>query len=128
MEPNTKAHQDKLGTALQRLPAEDPSFQVEGDHESAQTLIKGMGELHLDILVDRMKREFKVDANVGAPQVAYRETITRLAETDYTHKKQTGGSGQFARVKLVIEPGEAGEGFVFENKIHEIIFNFNPHS
>ena len=118
VEPKTKADQDKLGTALQRLAAEDPSFQVEVDHESAQTLIKGMGELHLDILVDRMKREFKVDANVGAPQVAYRETITRLAETDYTHKKQTGGSGQFARVKLVIEPGEPGEGFVFENKIH----------
>ncbi|MBT07490.1 MAG: elongation factor G [Rhodospirillaceae bacterium] len=118
VEPKTKADQDKLGTALQRLAAEDPSFQVEVDAESAQTLIKGMGELHLDILVDRMKREFKVDANVGAPQVAYRETITRLAETDYTHKKQTGGSGQFARVKLVIEPGEAGEGFVFENKIH----------
>ena len=118
VEPKTKADQDKLGTALQRLAAEDPSFQVEVDHESAQTLIKGMGELHLDILVDRMKREFKVDANVGAPQVAYRETITRLAETDYTHKKQTGGSGQFARVKLVIEPGESGEGFVFENKIH----------
>ena len=118
VEPKTKADQDKLGTALQRLAAEDPSFQVEVDAESAQTLIKGMGELHLDILVDRMKREFKVDANVGAPQVAYRETITRVAETDYTHKKQTGGSGQFARVKLVIEPGEAGEGFVFENKIH----------
>ena len=118
VEPKTKADQDKLGTALQRLAAEDPSFQIEVDAESAQTLIKGMGELHLDILVDRMKREFKVDANVGAPQVAYRETITRLAETDYTHKKQTGGSGQFARVKLVIEPGEAGEGFVFENKIH----------
>ena len=118
VEPKTKADQDKLGTALQRLAAEDPSFQVEVDAESAQTLIKGMGELHLDILVDRMKREFKVDANVGAPQVAYRETITRLAETDYTHKKQTGGSGQFARVKLVIEPGESGEGFVFENKIH----------
>ena len=117
VEPKTKADQDKLSTALQRLAAEDPSFQVEVDAESAQTLIKGMGELHLDILVDRMKREFNVDANVGAPQVAYRETITQLAETDYTHKKQTGGSGQFARVKLVIEPGEAGEGFVFDNKI-----------
>jgi len=117
VEPKTKADQDKLSTALQRLAAEDPSFQVEVDAESAQTLIKGMGELHLDILVDRMKREFNVDANVGAPQVAYRETITQLAETDYTHKKQTGGSGQFARVKLVIEPGEVGEGFVFDNKI-----------
>ncbi len=118
VEPKTKADQDKLGTALQRLAAEDPSFQVEVDHESAQTIIKGMGELHLDILVDRMKREFKVDANVGAPQVAYRETVTQVAETDYIHKKQTGGSGQFARVKLIIEPATSGEGFVFENKIH----------
>jgi elongation factor G len=117
VEPKTKADQDKLGTALQRLAAEDPSFQVEVDEDSAQTLIKGMGELHLDILVERMRREFNVDANVGAPQVAYRETITRLAQTDYTHKKQTGGSGQFARVKIVIEPGETGEGFVFEDKI-----------
>ena len=118
VEPKTKADQDKLGSALQRLAAEDPSFQVEVDHESAQTIIKGMGELHLDILVDRMKREFKVDANVGAPQVAYRETVTEVAGADYTHKKQSGGHGQFARVKLVIEPAVAGSGFVFENKIH----------
>jgi len=118
VEPKTKADQDKLGAALQRLAAEDPSFQVEVDHESAQTIIKGMGELHLDILVDRMKREFKVDANVGAPQVAYRETVTEVAGADYTHKKQSGGHGQFARVKLVIEPAVAGSGFVFENKIH----------
>ena len=88
------------------------------DHETAQTIIKGMGELHLDILVDRMKREFKVDANVGAPQVAYRETATQTAEADYIHKRQTGGHGQFARVKLVVEPANSGEGFVFENKIH----------
>jgi len=117
VEPKTKADQDKLGAALQRLAAEDPSFQVEVDHESAQTLIKGMGELHLDILVDRMKREFKVAANVGAPQVAYRETVTEVAGADYTHKKQTGGHGQFARVKLVIEPAGSGAGFVFEDKI-----------
>ncbi len=118
VEPKTKADQDKLGTALRRLAAEDPSFQVEVDHETAQTIIKGMGELHLDILVDRMKREFKVDANVGAPQVAYRETVTQAAETDYTHKKQTGGHGQFARVKLAVEPADSGVGFLFENKIH----------
>ena len=118
VEPKTKADQDKLGSALQRLAAEDPSFQVEVDHETAQTIIKGMGELHLDILVDRMKREFKVDANVGAPQVAYRETVTQTAEADYIHKRQTGGHGQFARVKLVVEPANSGEGFVFENKIH----------
>lgn len=118
VEPKTKADQDKLGSALQRLAAEDPSFQVEVDHETAQTIIKGMGELHLDILVDRMKREFKVDANVGAPQVAYRETATQTAEADYIHKRQTGGHGQFARVKLVVEPANSGEGFVFENKIH----------
>jgi elongation factor G len=96
---------------------EDPSFKVSSDIESGQTIIKGMGELHLDIIVDRMKREFKVDANVGAPQVAYRETITRATEIDYTHKKQTGGSGQFARIKLQLEPGEKGEGFVFESKV-----------
>ena len=117
VEPKTKADQDKLGTALQRLAAEDPSFRVEVDSETAQTLIKGMGELHLDIIVERMRREFKVDANVGAPQVAYRETVTEVAGADYTHKKQTGGHGQFARVKLVIEPAEAGAGFVFVNKI-----------
>jgi len=115
VEPKTKGDQEKLSMALGRLAQEDPSFRVSVDHESGQTLIKGMGELHLDIIVDRMKREFKVDANVGAPQVAYRETITKQAEIDYTHKKQTGGSGQFARVKLVLEPAE--EGFEFESKV-----------
>ena len=104
IEPKTKGDQEKMGLALNRLAAEDPSFRVKTDEESGQTIIAGMGELHLDILVDRMKREFKVEANVGAPQVAYRETITRVAEIDYTHKKQTGGTGQFARVKLIFEP------------------------
>ena len=117
VEPKTKADQEKMGTALARLAAEDPSFRVTSDHESGQTIIKGMGELHLEILVDRMRREFKVDANVGAPQVAYRETITKSAEIDYTHKKQTGGSGQFARLKLVLEPLPVGSGFEFENKV-----------
>jgi len=117
VEPKTKADQEKMGLALNRLAQEDPSFRVSVDNESGQTVIKGMGELHLDIIVDRMRREFKVDANVGAPQVAYRETLTKRAEIDYTHKKQTGGSGQFARVKLVFEPGEPGSGFVFESKI-----------
>jgi elongation factor G len=117
VEPKTKSDQEKMSTALQRLAAEDPSFRVSVDHESGQTVIKGMGELHLEILVDRMRREFKVDANVGAPQVAYRETITKTAEIDYTHKKQTGGSGQFARVKMTFAPAETGEGFVFENKV-----------
>jgi len=117
VEPKTKADQEKMGTALARLAAEDPSFRVTSDHESGQTIIKGMGELHLEILVDRMRREFKVDANVGAPQVAYRETITQSAEIDYTHKKQTGGSGQFARLKLVLEPLPVGSGFEFENKV-----------
>ncbi len=117
VEPKTKADQEKMGLALSRLAAEDPSFRVTSDIESGQTVIKGMGELHLEIIVDRMRREFKVEANVGAPQVAYRETITRLAEIDYTHKKQSGGSGQFGRVKIVFEPLEAGSGFVFENKI-----------
>ena len=117
IEPKTKADQEKMGLALNRLAAEDPSFRVKTDEESGQTIIAGMGELHLDILVDRMKREFKVEANIGAPQVAYRETITRKAEVDYTHKKQTGGTGQFARVKLVFEPAEIGEGFSFESKI-----------
>jgi len=102
---------------LQRLAQEDPSFRVSVDAESGQTVIKGMGELHLEIIVDRMRREFKVDANVGAPQVAYRETIAQRAEIDYTHKKQTGGSGQFARIKLVFEPLPPGEGFKFENKV-----------
>ena len=117
VEPKTKADQEKMSTALQRLAAEDPSFRVSVDHESGQTIIKGMGELHLDIIVDRMKREFKVEANIGAPQVAYRETITQESEVDYTHKKQTGGSGQFARMVFKIRPGEAGTGFTFINKI-----------
>jgi len=117
VEPKTKADQEKMGVALNRLAQEDPSFRVTSDFESGQTVIKGMGELHLDIIVDRMKREFKVDANVGALQVAYRETITRLAEVDYTHKKQTGGSGQFARVKMTFEPSEPGEGVVFESTV-----------
>jgi elongation factor G len=117
VEPKTKGDQEKMGLALNRLAQEDPSFRVSSDEESGQTIIAGMGELHLDILVDRMRREFKVEANVGAPQVAYRETFTKLTEVDYTHKKQTGGSGQFARVKMVIEPLEAGGGYEFENKI-----------
>jgi elongation factor G len=117
VEPKTKADQEKMGLALSRLAAEDPSFRVTTDFESGQTIIKGMGELHLDIIVDRMRREFKVEANVGAPQVAYRETITKKAEVDYTHKKQTGGAGQFARIKLRFEPLEAGEGYVFANSI-----------
>jgi elongation factor G len=117
VEPKTKGDQEKLGIALNRLAQEDPSFRVSVDHESGQTIIKGMGELHLDIIVDRMKREFKVEANVGAPQVAYRETVSKPAEIDYTHKKQTGGSGQFARVKLAIEPNEQGKGYEFENKV-----------
>ncbi|HRX39535.1 MAG TPA: elongation factor G, partial [Parvularculaceae bacterium] len=117
VEPKTKADQEKMGIALQRLAAEDPSFRVSSDEESGQTIIKGMGELHLDILVDRMRREFKVEANVGAPQVAYRETITRAADIDYTHKKQTGGTGQFARVKFRVVPQEPGAGYIFENQI-----------
>jgi elongation factor G len=117
VEPKTKGDQEKLGIALNRLAQEDPSFRVSVDHESGQTIIKGMGELHLDIIVDRMKREFKVEANVGAPQVAYRETVSKSADVDYTHKKQTGGSGQFARVKLHIEPNEQGKGYEFENKV-----------
>jgi len=117
IEPKTKADQEKMGVALSRLAQEDPSFRVSSDDESGQTIIKGMGELHLDIIVDRMKREFKVEANIGAPQVAYRETITRSSDVDYTHKKQSGGSGQFARVKMTVSPGEPGTGFVFTNKI-----------
>ncbi|WJW79804.1 elongation factor G [Bartonella sp. TP] len=116
IEPKTKADQEKMGLALNRLAAEDPSFRVKSDEESGQTIIAGMGELHLDIIIDRMKREFKVEANVGQPQVAYRETITREAEIDYTHKKQSGGSGQFARVKIVFEPHD-GDDFVFDSKI-----------
>ncbi|MDX8446751.1 elongation factor G [Mesorhizobium captivum] len=117
IEPKTKNDQEKMGLALHRLAAEDPSFRVKTDEESGQTIIAGMGELHLDIIVDRMRREFKVEANVGAPQVAYRETITRTHEQDYTHKKQTGGTGQFARVKIVFEPNTESEEFVFESKI-----------
>ena len=117
VEPKTKGDQEKMGAALARLATEDPSFRVAVDHESGQTIIKGMGELHLEIIVDRMKREFKVEANVGAPQVAYRETITRTSEVDYTHKKQTGGSGQYARVKIRFEPLPAGSGYQFENDV-----------
>jgi elongation factor G len=117
VEPKTKADQEKMSAGLARLAAEDPSFRVETDLESGQTIMKGMGELHLDILVDRLKREFKVEANIGAPQVAYRETIGREIEHTYTHKKQSGGSGQFAEVKLVISPTEPGEGYSFESKI-----------
>ncbi|MBC7132315.1 MAG: elongation factor G [Roseovarius sp.] len=117
VEPKTKNDQEKMAAALARLAAEDPSFRVETDLESGQTIMKGMGELHLDILVDRMRREFKVEANIGAPQVAYRETISHEVEHTYTHKKQSGGSGQFAEVKLVITPTEPGEGFSFESRI-----------
>ncbi|WP_432537544.1 elongation factor G [Kineococcus arenarius] len=120
IEPKTKGDQEKLGTAIQRLAEEDPTFQVELDQETGQTIIKGMGELHLDILVDRMKREFKVEANVGKPQVAYRETIRRAVEKmDYTHKKQTGGSGQYAKVQVTIEPLDTSDGefYEFENKV-----------
>ena len=117
VEPKTKADQEKMGEALGRLAKEDPSFRVTSDEESGQTIIKGMGELHLDIIVDRMKREFKVEANIGAPQVAYRETILKNAEFDYINKKQSGGAGQFARVKISIEPLEPGKGREIENKI-----------
>ena len=117
IEPKSKADQEKLGIALGKLAAEDPSFRVSTDHESGQTILKGMGELHLDIKVDILKRTYKVDANIGAPQVAFREKITKPAEVDYTHKKQTGGTGQFARVKFVVEPNEPGAGFQFESKI-----------
>ena len=117
IEPKSKADQEKLGIALAKLAAEDPSFRVSTDHESGQTILKGMGELHLDIKVDILKRTYKVDANIGAPQVAFREKITKPAEVDYTHKKQTGGTGQFARVKFVVEPNEPGAGFQFESKI-----------
>jgi len=117
VEPKSKADQEKLGVALQKLAAEDPSFTVSTDFESGQTILKGMGELHLDIKIDILKRTYKVEANIGAPQVAYRESLGKRAEIDYTHKKQTGGTGQFARVKLVFEPGEQGSGFVFESGI-----------
>ncbi|SDE97369.1 elongation factor G [Sulfitobacter delicatus] len=117
VEPKTKADQEKMSAGLARLAAEDPSFRVETDLESGQTIMKGMGELHLDILVDRLKREFKVEANIGAPQVAYRETISREAEITYTHKKQSGGSGQFGEVKMILMPTEPGEGYSFESRI-----------
>jgi elongation factor G len=117
IEPKTKADQEKLGVALAKLVAEDPSFRVTTDPESGQTIIKGMGELHLDIKVDILKRSYKVEANIGAPQVAYREKISRAVTKDYTHKKQTGGSGQYARVKIVAEPLPPGTGFVFENEV-----------
>ncbi len=117
IEPKSKADQEKLGQALGRLVQEDPTFRVSTDAETGQTVIKGMGELHLEIKVDILRRTYKVEANVGAPQVAYRETLGRKAEIDYTHKKQSGGSGQFARVKLTFEPGEPGSGYSFENKI-----------
>jgi elongation factor G len=117
VEPKTKVDQEKMGMALTRLSAEDPSFRVASDLESGQTVIKGMGELHLEVLVDRMRREFGVDASVGPPQVAYRETISRTAEIDYIHKKQTGGAGQFARVKIRFEPLTQGSGYVFENGV-----------
>jgi elongation factor G len=117
IEPKSKADQEKLGVALQKLAAEDPSFRVSTDQESGQTILKGMGELHLDIKVDILRRTYKVDANIGAPQVAYRESLGRKADIDYTHKKQTGGTGQFARIKILFEPGEPGSGFVFESSI-----------
>jgi len=117
VEPKTKADQEKMGVALNRLSAEDPSFRVSTDHESGQTIIKGMGELHLDIIVDRMRREFKVEANVGAPQVAYREYLAKPVDVDYTHKKQSGGTGQFGRVKVKVTPGERGTGIVFKDEI-----------
>ncbi|MCU7824274.1 elongation factor G [Kitasatospora sp. DSM 101779] len=118
IEPKSKGDQEKLGVAIQRLAEEDPSFQVNTDEETGQTIIAGMGELHLEVLVDRMRREFKVEANVGKPQVAYRETIRKAVERiDYTHKKQTGGSGQFAKIQIAIEPLESGEGYEFVNKV-----------
>ncbi len=117
IEPKSKADQEKLGVALGKMVAEDPSFTVHTDQESGQTIMKGMGELHLDIKVDILKRTYKVDANIGAPQVAYRESLGRKVDIDYTHKKQTGGTGQFARVMITFEPGEPASGFVFESKI-----------
>ncbi|MBA2933347.1 elongation factor G [Sphingomonas sp. CGMCC 1.13654] len=117
VEPKTKADQEKMGVALNRLAREDPSFRVTSDHESGQTIIKGMGELHLEIIVDRMRREFKVEANVGAPQVAYREYLAKKVDVDYTHKKQSGGSGQFGRVKVTVIPGERGSGYQFFDEV-----------
>ncbi|HEY1926094.1 MAG TPA: elongation factor G, partial [Caulobacteraceae bacterium] len=117
IEPKSKADQEKLGVALQKLAAEDPTFRVNTDQESGQTILRGMGELHLDIKVDILRRTYKVEANIGAPQVAYRETLGRTTEINYTHKKQTGGSGQFAEVKIIFEPGEPGSGYAFESKV-----------
>jgi elongation factor G len=117
IEPKSKADQEKLGVALAKLAAEDPSFRVSTDQESGQTILKGMGELHLDIKVDILKRTYKVDANIGAPQVAFRERVTKRVEHSYTHKKQTGGTGQFAAVTLIVEPNEPGKGYEFESKI-----------
>src|ERR1700739_1667408 len=117
IEPKSKADQEKLGIALAKLAAEDPSFRVSTDHESGQTILKGMGELHLDIKVDILRRTYKVDANIGAPQVAFRERVTKKVEHSYTHKKQTGGTGQFAAITIIVEPNEAGKGYEFESKI-----------
>jgi elongation factor G len=117
IEPKSKADQEKLGVALAKLVAEDPSFRVHTDQESGQTILKGMGELHLDIKVDILKRTYKVEANIGAPQVAYREKLTKKVDVTYLHKKQTGGTGQFAKIEIVVEPLQAGEGFVFENEV-----------
>ncbi|TVV72732.1 elongation factor G [Sphingomonas solaris] len=117
VEPKTKQDQEKMGVALNRLAREDPSFRVSSDSESGQTIIKGMGELHLEIIVDRMRREFKVEANVGAPQVAYRESLAKKVDVDYTHKKQSGGSGQFGRIKFTVEPGERGQGVIFKDEV-----------
>ncbi len=117
VEPKTKQDQEKMGVALNRLAREDPSFRVSSDAESGQTIIKGMGELHLEIIVDRMRREFKVEANVGAPQVAYRESLAKKVDVDYTHKKQSGGSGQFGRIKFTVEPGERGQGVIFKDEV-----------
>jgi elongation factor G len=117
IEPKSKADQEKLGVALAKLVAEDPSFRVSTDQESGQTILKGMDELHLDSKIDMLRRTYKVDANIGAPQVAFRERVTERAEVDYTHRKQTGGTGQFARVKIVVEPNEPGKGFEFESRI-----------
>jgi elongation factor G len=117
IEPKSKADQEKLGVALQKLASEDPTFRVSTDQESGQTILRGMGELHLDIKVDILRRTYKVDAAIGQPQVAYRETLGRKTEINYTHKKQTGGSGQFAEIKVIFEPGEPGSGYSFESKI-----------
>src|SRR5690606_14156789 len=118
IEPKTKSDQEKLGTAIQRLAEEDPTFRVHTDEETGQTIIAGMGELHLDVLIDRMRREFKVEANIGKPQVAYREALRRKVEkVAYTHKKQSGGSGQFGRVIIDLEPTEPGTGYEFVNAV-----------